>query len=107
MLDLDQLRDVSLDDAALMRDMLTALIDDTARHIDLLGRAILERNARETMRLAHCSKGACANLGAQSSAAKLREIERTAADGDFAKCGESLSSLAAELAKLRGQASAI
>ena len=106
-LDVEHLREVTLDDETLMREVLGALIEDTAWHIDLLSRAIVERNAKEAMRLAHCSKGACASLGAQSSAAALVEIERTAAAGDFDNCGRSLNSLAAELKKLREHASAI
>lgn len=104
---MDQLRDATLEDEDLMRGVLTELIDDTARQIELLGRAIMERNARETVRLAHCSRGACATVGARSSAAVLMDIEHTAATGDFDKCGESLRSLAAELAKLRRQSSAM
>ncbi len=106
-LDVEQLRDVTMDDEVLMRDVVAALIDDTARHISLLECAIRDRNAGETMRLAHCSKGACANVGARSSAAMLMEIERRAAEGDFDTCGQSLLTLARELDKLRVEAGAI
>ena len=106
-LDVEQLRDATMDDESLMRDVVAALIDDTARHIGLLDRAIRERDAGETMRLAHCSKGACASVGASSSAAVLLEIESKAATGDFETCGKSLRSLAEELDKLRSEASTI
>jgi HPt (histidine-containing phosphotransfer) domain-containing protein len=106
-LDREQLRDVTLDDEELMRDIVAALVDDTARHIVLLDRAIRERDAKETMRLAHCSKGACANAGARSSAAMLLEIERRAAMGDFEDCVASLRGLSEEFEKLRAEASAI
>ena len=45
-LDRDQLRDVTLDDEALMREILSALIDDTSRQMRLLESAILEQDAR-------------------------------------------------------------
>lgn len=103
-LDREQLRNVTLDDEELMREVLTALIDDTSRQIQLLDYAIRARDAGETMRLAHYSKGACANVGAKTTAELLRQIERTAAQGDFDCCGESLHFLAGELEKLRAEA---
>ncbi len=90
-----------------MREVLSALIDDTGRQIQMLDRAIRERDAGETIRLAHYSKGACANVGARSTAAILQQIERTAAQGDFTVCGASLASLAGELDKLRTEAARI
>ena len=36
----DQLRDITLDDEELMREVLTALVDDTSRQIQLLAAAI-------------------------------------------------------------------
>jgi HPt (histidine-containing phosphotransfer) domain-containing protein len=103
-LDHDQLRNVTLEDTELMREVLAALIDDTSRQIQLLDRAIRERDAGETIRLAHYSKGACANVGARSVAAVLQQIERTAAQGDFSLCGLTLDALAGELARLRAEA---
>lgn len=103
-LDREQLRNVTLEDEELMREVLAALIHDTSRQIHVLGQAIQKRNAGETIRLAHYSKGACANVGARSTAAILQQIERTAAAGDFEACGHSLGSLSAELAKLQNEA---
>ncbi|HWQ53339.1 MAG TPA: Hpt domain-containing protein [Bryobacteraceae bacterium] len=103
-LDREQLRNVTLDDEALMREVLSALIDDTLRQIQLLDHAIRTRDAGETIRLAHYSKGACANIGAQTTTELLRQIERTAAKGDFDGCGTSLHFLAGELEKLRAEA---
>jgi HPt (histidine-containing phosphotransfer) domain-containing protein len=103
-LDREQLRNVSLEDPDLMRELLAALIEDTSRQIPTLGEAIRAHNAGETVRLAHYSKGACVNVGARSSAAILEEIERTAKAGDFDRCGASLESLAAEIVKLRDEA---
>ena len=103
-LDREQLREVTLEDEELMREVLAALIDDTSRQIQLLDNAIRQRNAGETVRLAHYSKGACANVGARATAAVLQQIERTAAQGDFSTCGVSLETLAGELEKLRREA---
>jgi HPt (histidine-containing phosphotransfer) domain-containing protein len=103
-LDRDQLRDVTLEDEELMREVLSALIDDTERQLDELDRAIRHADVKETVRLAHYSKGACANVGASSTAAILLDIERQAAEGDFSGCGQSLPALASELEKLRVEA---
>ena len=103
-LDRDQLRNVTLDDEELMREILFALIDDTSRQLVLLQSAIHEQNPQKTMRLAHYSKGACANVGANAAATVLRQIEQDAARSDFAECSASLSALAHEIDRLRSEA---
>jgi HPt (histidine-containing phosphotransfer) domain-containing protein len=103
-LDKQQLRDVTLDDAELMQEILTALIDDTSRQMQLLEGAIEQRDAQRCMRLAHYSKGACANVGAVSAAALLKLIECQASDLEFAACSEALSALAQQVVLLREQA---
>jgi HPt (histidine-containing phosphotransfer) domain-containing protein len=102
-LDREQLRDVTLDDDELMREVLGALIDDTTRQLPLLQAAIRAGDVPATLRLAHYSKGACANLGAQAAAATLLHIERSAACGDFSGCAASLANLAAEVERLRAE----
>ncbi|MBV8907122.1 MAG: Hpt domain-containing protein, partial [Acidobacteriia bacterium] len=71
-LDRDQLREVTFDDEALMREIVDALIDDTRRQMLLLDAAIREQDATRCVRLAHYSKGACANVGARSAATILK-----------------------------------
>jgi HPt (histidine-containing phosphotransfer) domain-containing protein len=106
-LDRDQLREVTLDDEELMREVLAALVDDTGRQIPLLASAIREQNSEKCMHLAHYSKGACANVGASAAAAVLKTLERQAARGDFPNCGESLAALVLEVDRLRTEANAI
>jgi HPt (histidine-containing phosphotransfer) domain-containing protein len=103
-LDWQQLRDVTSDDDHLMREIVGALIDDTSRQIPLLEAAIRQKNPQATERLAHYSKGACANVGAKSAAAVLENIERTAARCDFDECGASLAKLAQAIDRLREEA---
>ena len=103
-MDREQLRDVTLDDEALMREIVTALIDDTSRQMQLLNAAIVEKDVTRCMRLAHYSKGACANVGANSAAAILKDIETKAASADFAECGAALTRLASEMDLLRSTA---
>jgi HPt (histidine-containing phosphotransfer) domain-containing protein len=105
-LDRAQLRDVTLDDEDLMREILAALIDDTSRQMPALESAIREEDSQKCMRLAHYSKGACANVGANAAAAVLKRLEREAADNDFPECRVSLANLAAELERLRLAAAA-
>ena len=106
MLDRAQLRDVTLDDEDLMHEILAALIDDTSRQMPALESAIREEDSQKCMRLAHYSKGACANVGANAAAAVLKRLEREAADNDFPECRVSLANLAAELERLRLAAAA-
>ena len=103
-LDLEQLREVTLDDDELMGQILAALIDDTARQIPLLEVAIREQDAPKCARLAHYSKGACANVGANAAAAVLQAMERQAASGSVAECRVQLARLASEVDRLRQEA---
>jgi len=100
-LDREQLRDITLNDEALMREILDALIDDTSRQMELLRLAISDQDAGRCARLAHYSKGACANVGASAAAAILKEIETKAAKGNFVDCRDALSRLTAEVELLR------
>ena len=102
-LDRDQLRDVTLDDPDLMHDILVALINDTSRQISLIESALRLGDAPQCKRLAHYSKGACANLGANAAAELLRSIEQQATAGRFAECEASLAALAAEVDRLRAE----
>jgi HPt (histidine-containing phosphotransfer) domain-containing protein len=103
-LDRDQLRDITLDDEALMREILAVLIDDTTRQIVLLQAAIQDEDITRCIRLAHYSKGACANVGASSAAALLKDIESRAANRDFSRCQAALTQLAHEVDLLRTEA---
>jgi HPt (histidine-containing phosphotransfer) domain-containing protein len=103
-LDTEQLRDVTMDDEDLMRQVLWALVDDTARQVELLEIAIREGNSQKCIRLAHYSKGACASIGANRAAGIFKQIETNAAEGQFHECGESLAGLARELDQLRSAA---
>jgi HPt (histidine-containing phosphotransfer) domain-containing protein len=102
-LDLEQLRDATLDDDELMREILAALIDDTSRQMPLLEAAILAQDSARARRLAHYSRGACANVGARAAAAALEDLERQAARSEFIECSASLSRLALELDLLRAE----
>jgi HPt (histidine-containing phosphotransfer) domain-containing protein len=94
---------VTLDDDELMEQILTALIDDTARQIPLLEVAIREHDAPGCVRLAHYSKGACANVGANAAAAVLEAMERQAASGSVEECRAQLARLSSEVERLRRQ----
>ena len=90
-----------------MREILGALVDDTSRQMKLLQAAIHDEDATRCMHLAHYSKGACANLGANAAAAILLEIERRAASHDFPECNAALGRLANEVEALRTAASTL
>jgi HPt (histidine-containing phosphotransfer) domain-containing protein len=90
-----------MNDEDLMREGLGALVDDTARHMELLEVAIREGNSQKCIRLAHYSKGACANMGVNRAAGVFKQIEKNAAEGQFHECSQSLDGLARELELLR------
>lgn len=100
-LDRAQLRGITMDDEQLMREIVDALIDDTARQVGLLDAAIRASDAANCKRLAHYSKGACANVGANRAAGLFRDLERNAASGNFRACAALLDNLAGEIELLR------
>ena len=106
-LDREQLRDITLDDASLMREILFVLIDDTSRQMKLLDAAIRDEDVTRCIRLAHYSKGAFANVGANAGAEILKDIEGKAANRDFQQCEAALGRLAHEMDLLRSAAVAL
>jgi HPt (histidine-containing phosphotransfer) domain-containing protein len=106
-LDHKQLNDITLDDATLMRSLLCALIEGTSAQLTALRNAIDAGNGEDCRRLAHCAKGACANLGAAAAAAVFASLERTAESGDFSHCRVSLKHLEFELERLRNAAATL
>ena len=106
-LDREQLRDITMGDEELMREVLAALWDDTAAQIVKLNAAVRAGDAEQCMRLAHYSKGACANLGANAAAATFLQIESGARARQLEKCAESLAALASVLQELRGEMRAV
>jgi HPt (histidine-containing phosphotransfer) domain-containing protein len=103
-LDRQQLRDVTMEDEELMREVLVALLDDTSRQMMLLDCAIREQDPQKTMRLAHYCKGACANVGANAIAAVLKRLEQEASRMAFQDCTASFDNLNLELERLRTEA---
>ena len=100
-LDRQQLRDITLDDDELMREVIATLLDDTSKQVALLDDAIRGQDQQKTMRLAHYCKGACANVGANRIAAVLKRMEQQAANNAFGECADSLCHLTQELDRLR------
>jgi HPt (histidine-containing phosphotransfer) domain-containing protein len=102
-LDRDQLREITLEDEGLMREILSALIADTSQQIQLLAEAVRDQDPGKCARLAHYSKGACANLGANRIAAGFKQIERSAKAGTLQECANLLESLRQEVDLLRDE----
>ncbi len=90
-----------MDDEELMREVLDALWDDTSAQISKLEAAVRTGDGDQCARLAHYSKGACANVGASAAAAVFRRIEVDAREAQFAKCAESLAALGEAMENLK------
>jgi HPt (histidine-containing phosphotransfer) domain-containing protein len=106
-LDISQLRNVTLDDKALMREVIGALLLDASQRIDELRGAVERAEAVACVRLAHSAQGACGNVGAASMAALFGSLERHARAGDFNLCKSVLEDLSIELDKLRFEADSV
>jgi len=106
-LDIEQLRNVCMEDSELMRDLVTSLIDDATKQLPALSDAVENGDGALCARLAHYVKGACANVGAVSMAALLKQIEGNAKAGDFNACRTFLDNLAAEFQKFSSEAATL
>ena len=95
-----------MDDQELMREVLGVLLDDTGRQLLLLDAALQSGDLDRCRRLAHYSKGACANVGAGRAAAACLRVEQHAAHGETAACGQSLAALREELEIMRREVDA-
>ena len=103
-LDRQQLRDITLDDSDLMREILDTLVSDTSAQLALLDQAIRDQDGQRTARLAHYCKGACANVGANAMATLLKRLELEAVAGKFGEAELCYASLPVELERLRHEA---
>ena len=106
-LDRSQLRNVTLNDETLMREVVGALVNDASEQIEELKIALQRADSRECKRLAHGLMGACGNVGAVSLAALFGAIEHSASAGDLSFCRSSVEKLFVELEKLRQEAGSI
>jgi len=102
-LEIEQLRKVTMDDPKSMREILAVRVDDRSRPLQLLAGAIREGDTERSVRLPHYCQGACANVGA-NRAAGIKEMEKSAAAGEFATCAKSLAGLGQEVDLLRSAA---
>ena len=95
-----------MDDEELMREVLGALWDDTSAQIAKLEMAVRTHDTEQCARLAHYSKGACANVGAAAAADVFRRIEVDAREAEFGKCAESLVALGLAMEELKTEIAA-
>ena len=102
-LNLGQLKEITMDDQELMRQILGVMLDDTRSQLLLLDAAIRSGDLATCRRLAHYSKGACANVGAERAAAACLRIEQQATKGEIASCSQSLAALRDELDALQSE----
>ena len=106
-LDRSQLRNVTLNDEALMREVVSALVNDASEQIEELRLAVQRTDFQVCRRVAHGLMGACSNVGAASMAALFCAVEISAAAGDVSVCHSSVDELMVELEKLRHEAGSI
>ncbi len=105
--DINQLRNICLEDAELMREVATSLVKDATAQVAALQDAVEQADSTRCARLAHYVKGACANVGAASLAALMKSIELSARAGDFAACRASLRNAPTELERFSSETASL
>ena len=106
-LDVSQLRNVTLNDEALMREVVAALVSEVSQQIEGLSQAVQRGDTKACITVAHNAYGACGNVGAASMAAVFYSIERQAVEGNLGLCRSHVESLSVELEKLRREVDSI
>jgi HPt (histidine-containing phosphotransfer) domain-containing protein len=106
-LDQEQFGQITDGDVELGRELLAQLVDHTDSQLAKLATAVAQGDITQCMRIAHSSKGACANVGAVAISATFRDVEAAARDGYTAGMSDSLLVLQSELERLRAAAEKI
>jgi HPt (histidine-containing phosphotransfer) domain-containing protein len=104
-LNLEELRNLTMNDRQLMSEILQALIEDASRHAGMLETAVRDGDAARSARIARHASRACGNIGAIAAAATFRQIERHAGQRELDACRPVLAAARAEIERLRGAAS--
>jgi HPt (histidine-containing phosphotransfer) domain-containing protein len=104
-LNLEELRNLTMNDRQLMSEILHALIEDASRHAGLLETAVRESDAVRSVRIARQASRVCGNVGAVAAADTFRQIERHAGQREFESCRSVLAAARGEIERLRGAAS--
>lgn len=103
-LNLEELRNLTMNDRQLMTEILDALIEDASRHAGLLETAVRDGDAARSARIARRASRACANVGAVAASETFRQIERHAGQHEFDSCRSVLAAARSEIERLRGAA---
>ena len=85
-----QLLDATDGDLALIEEVVTIFLQDTAVQLGQLAEAVQEGEGEAAERTAHNIKGAAANMGLLELAEIAAGLERTAREGSFDRCRDQL-----------------
>ena len=100
-LDREHFRAITLEDEDLMRELLAALIVDTAQQLPLLEIAIRNTDGAQCARLRITARARVPTWGRRAAAEVLTQLERNAKNGAMEECSRQLAALAREVDRLR------
>jgi HPt (histidine-containing phosphotransfer) domain-containing protein len=106
-LDLEELRNLTMNDRTLMSEILNALIEDAGRHATRLEAAARDGDLAPAIKSARAASRACANVGANAAAAAFRDVERHATQRQTHGWHPLLAAVRAEIERLRGETAAL
>lgn len=98
-----QLRDVTLNDAALMQEIVESLIAELPAEVEAIRRTLECQDSRRCAALAHALKGACGNVGAVALAEIMRDLQTLAEQNRLADCALLVERAPGEIAQLRDE----
>jgi HPt (histidine-containing phosphotransfer) domain-containing protein len=88
-------------DTTLARRLIDLFVQDSARLVGDIGRAIASRDANRLRRAAHTLKGSVSNFPAGAASETAARMEAIGMDGDFDAAEETFPALEKEIDRLR------
>jgi len=106
-LDLEELRNLTMNDRALMSEILAALLEDAGRQATLFETAAREGDLAPAAKFARSASRACANVGADAAAEAFRDLERHAGRREAHGWRPLLTAVRTEIQRLRVEAARV
>lgn len=100
--DFDRVADVSEGDTAFERKVLGVFVEDMAKRLDMLQKAVDANQTATVILEAHNIKGASGNLGVVALRNAAEACELAARGGDVAACVEALARMREEYQRASG-----
>ena len=100
-IDIKEVMERVQDDKELLMELLQIFLEDYVEKKKLLDEAVAKGDLEQIKSIAHGMKGASGNISAKKLRASFLDLEQTAKAQDFAKAGQTLNTIDAQINELK------